>query len=165
MLGIAYIEKLNASNMKGCGVANALTRKESLSNCLSELIIVAIAASINQNTIRKSIIRPPRNREVMARRRYGRKTGGSRRKKMINVPLLSTASGLAIFTALNGAQAVNSALEGKVGTAVNTVASAMQGDGKAKLAAAVGSALIAKMLVSKLPRNVGKLGPVQFTTG
>lgn len=94
-----------------------------------------------------------------------RKKRSYSRKKRINVPLVSTAAGLAIFTALNGSTAVNDALKGNIGTALNTVATAMTGTGKAQLTAAVGGALITKMLVKNMPRNVGRLGPVQFTTG
>jgi len=36
---------------------------------------------------------------------------------------------------------------------------------KAALSAAVGGAVVAKMLLKNMPRNVGKLGPVVFTTG
>jgi hypothetical protein len=54
-----------------------------------------------------------------------RKKRSYSRKKRINVPLVSTAAGLAIFTALNGSTAVNDALKGNIGTALNTVATAM----------------------------------------
>jgi len=95
-----------------------------------------------------------------------RKRATTRRKKSINIPLVSTASGLAIFTALNGSQALTEALGGQIGTAVNTVAASMQSStGKAQLTAAVGGAVITKLLLKSLPRNVGKLGPVNFTTG
>jgi len=90
----------------------------------------------------------------------------SRRKKTLNIPLVSTASGLAIFTALDGSKALTEALGGQIGTALNTVAGSMSSPtGKAQLTAAVGGAVITKLLLKSLPRNVGKLGPVVFTTG
>ena len=95
-----------------------------------------------------------------------RKKRTSRRRKTINIPLVSTASGLAIFTALNGQGAINAALKGQIGPAIQTVASAMGNPAnKAALSAAVGGAVVAKMLLKNMPRNVGKLGPVVFTTG
>ena len=95
-----------------------------------------------------------------------RRKTATRRKKTINIPLVSTSAGLAIFTALNGGKAVSEALKGQIGPAINTVAGAMtSADSKAKFAGTVGGAVIAKMLLKSLPRNVGKLGPVVFTTG
>ena len=95
-----------------------------------------------------------------------RKKTTTRRKKTINVPLVSTSAGLAIFTALDGSKALTEALGGQIGTALNTVAGCMNSpQGKAGLTAAVGGAVITKLLLKSLPRNVGKLGPVVFTTG
>lgn len=88
------------------------------------------------------------------------------RKKMINIPLVSTASGLAIFTAMNGGKAVGEAMQGQIGTALNTVANSLTSpESKAKIAGTVGGTVLAKLLLKSLPRNVGKLGPVVFTTG
>jgi len=87
-----------------------------------------------------------------------------RRKKTINVPLVSTASGLAIFSALGGQDALDSALKGNIGGSVQVIADKMSNPAsKAALSAAVGGAIVAKML-KNMPRNVGKLGPIQFTT-
>ncbi len=98
----------------------------------------------------------------MARRKMKRYS----RKKSINVPLLSTASGLAIFTAMNGGKAISEAMQGQIGTALNTVAGSLTSpESKAKIAGTVGGTVLAKLLLKSLPRNVGKLGPVVFTTG
>ena len=95
-----------------------------------------------------------------------KKRTNSRRKKTINIPLVSTAAGLAIFTALDGQGAIDNALKGQIGPAITSVATAMQTPAnKAALSAAVGGAVVAKMLLKNMPRNVGKLGPVVFTTG
>jgi len=48
-----------------------------------------------------------------------------RRKKTINVPLVSTASGLAIFSALGGQDALDSALKGNIGGSVQVIADKM----------------------------------------
>jgi len=95
-----------------------------------------------------------------------RKAKRSTRKKSINIPLLSTSAGLAIFTAMNGSKAITEAMGGQIGTAVNTVASSLTSpESKAKIAGTVGGTVLAKLLLKSLPRNVGKLGPVVFTTG
>jgi len=93
------------------------------------------------------------------RRRYSR-------KKQITVPLLSTGAGLAIFTALNGNAALNNILTGKVGDAINNITQAAQSpEAKAKVIGTIGATMVGKMLMKGMGRQVGKLGPLVFTSG
>ena len=101
----------------------------------------------------------------MVRRRYGRKRIHSRKKKIF-VPLISTGAGLGLFSSLGGPAALNSLMGGNVSQAINDITSAAQSaEAKAKVIGTIGSAVIAKMLLKNMPRNVGKLGPLIFTSG
>tara|TARA_Y100000296_G_scaffold5715_1_gene7067 strand:- start:6 stop:308 length:303 start_codon:yes stop_codon:yes gene_type:complete len=97
-------------------------------------------------------------------RRYNRKTRRSY-KKRIQVPIVSTAGGLAVASAMGLPQALTDAMNGNVAGALTTVANAVGSQsGKQALIKATAGTVIAKLLLKSMPRSVGRLGPIQFTT-
>jgi hypothetical protein len=97
-------------------------------------------------------------------RRYNRKTRRTY-KKRIQVPIVSTAGGLAVASAMGLTKALPEAMAGNVAGALNTVATAVGSQsGKQALIKATAGTVIAKLLLKSMPRSVGRLGPIQFTT-
>jgi len=94
-----------------------------------------------------------------------RKTKRSYKKRII-VPIVSTAGGLAIFGAMGGPAAVSSAMTGNIGGALDAVTGAMTSPaGKQALVKAAAGTLVVKLLLKNMPRALGRLGPISFTTG
>ena len=97
-------------------------------------------------------------------RRYNRKKRSY--KKRIIVPVVSTAGGLAIFGAMGGPAAVSAAMNGNIAGALDAVTSSLTSPaGKQALVKAAAGTLVVKLLLKNMPRSIGRLGPVSFTTG
>ena len=86
-------------------------------------------------------------------------------KKRIIVPVVSTAGGLAIFGAMGGPAAVQAAMGGNIAGALDAVTGAMTSPaGKQALVKAAAGTLAVKLLLKNMPRSIGRLGPLSFTT-
>jgi hypothetical protein len=86
-------------------------------------------------------------------------------KKRIIVPVVSTAGGLAIFGAMGGPKAVQEAMGGNIAGALDAVTGAMTSPaGKQALVKAAAGTLAVKLLLKNMPRSIGRLGPLSFTT-
>jgi hypothetical protein len=86
-------------------------------------------------------------------------------KKRIIVPVVSTAGGLAIFGAMGGPAAVQAAMGGNIAGALDAVTGAMTSQaGKQALVKAAAGTLAVKLLLKNMPRSIGRLGPLSFTT-
>ena len=86
-------------------------------------------------------------------------------KKRIIVPVVSTAGGLAIFGAMGGPAAVQAAMGGNIAGALDAVTGAMTSPaGKQALVKAAAGTLAVKLLLKNMPRSIGGLGPLSFTT-
>ena len=86
-------------------------------------------------------------------------------KKRIIIPVVSTAGGLAIFGAMGGPAAVNAALQGNIGGALDAVTTSLTSPaGKQALVKAAAGTLAVKLLLKNMPRAIGRLGPISFTT-
>jgi hypothetical protein len=97
----------------------------------------------------------------MVRRRRTKRTY----KKRIIVPVVSTAGGLAIFGAMGGPAAVQAAMGGNIAGALDAVTGAMTSPaGKQALVKAAAGTLAVKLLLKNMPRSIGRLGPLSFTT-
>jgi hypothetical protein len=97
----------------------------------------------------------------MVRRRKTKRTY----KKRIIVPVVSTAGGLAIFGAMGGPAAVQAAMGGNIAGALDAVTGAMTSPaGKQALVKAAAGTLAVKLLLKNMPRSIGRLGPLSFTT-
>ena len=87
-------------------------------------------------------------------------------KKRIMVPVVSTAGGLAIFGAMGGPAAVQAAMSGNIAGALDAVTGALTSPaGKQALVKAAAGTLVVKLLLKNMPRSIGRLGPISFTTG
>ena len=87
-------------------------------------------------------------------------------KKRIIIPVVSTAGGLAIFGAMGGPAAVQAAMGGNIAGALDAVTGALTSQsGKQALVKAAAGSLVVKHLLMNMPRSIGRLGPVSFTTG
>jgi len=87
-------------------------------------------------------------------------------KKRIIIPVVSTAGGLAIFGAMGGPAAVQAAMGGNIAGALDAVTGALTSQsGKQALVKAAAGTLVVKLLLKNMPRSIGRLGPVSFTTG
>ena len=101
----------------------------------------------------------------MARRYSRRKRSNGSSKKRIMIPVVSTAGGLAILTAMKGPEAIQKALGGNVVGAINDVAGALTSQaGKQALVKAAAGTLAAKLVLKNMPRSIGRVGPLMFTT-
>ena len=86
-------------------------------------------------------------------------------KKRIIVPVVSTAGGLAIFGAMGGPAAVQAAMGGNIAGALDAVTGAITSPaGKQALVKAAAGTLAVKLLLKNMPRSIGRLGPLSFTT-
>ena len=86
-------------------------------------------------------------------------------KKRIIVPVVSTAGGLAIFGAMGSPAAVQAAMGGNIAGALDAVTGAMTSPaGKQALVKAAAGTLAVKLLLKNMPRSIGRLGPLSFTT-
>jgi uncharacterized membrane protein len=93
-----------------------------------------------------------------------RKTKRSYKKRII-IPVVSTMGGLAIFGAMGGPAAVQAAMGGNIAGALDAVTGAMTSQsGKQALVKAAAGTLAAKLLLKNMPRAIGRLGPISFTT-
>jgi len=98
----------------------------------------------------------------MVRRRNAKRSY----KKRIIIPVVSTAGGLAIFGAMGGPAAVQLAMGGNIAGALDAVTGALTSQtGKQALVKAAAGTLVVKLLLKNMPRSIGRLGPVSFTTG
>jgi len=98
----------------------------------------------------------------MVRRRKTRRSY----KKRILIPVVSTAGGLAIFGAMGGPKAVQAAMAGNIAGALDAVTGALTSQsGKQALVKAAAGTLVVKLLLKNMPRSIGRLGPISFTTG
>jgi len=87
-------------------------------------------------------------------------------KKRILIPVVSTAGGLAIFGAMGGPAAVTAAMGGNIAGALDAVTTSLTSPaGKQALIKAAAGTLVVKLLLKNMPRSIGRLGPVSFTTG
>jgi heterodisulfide reductase subunit A-like polyferredoxin len=86
-------------------------------------------------------------------------------KKRIIIPVVSTMGGLALFGAMGGPKAVQAAMGGNIAGALDAVTGAMTSQaGKQALVKAAAGTLAAKLLLKNMPRSIGRLGPLSFTT-
>jgi len=87
-------------------------------------------------------------------------------KKRIIIPVLSTAGGLAIFGAMGGPAAITAAMGGNIGGALDAVTTSLTSPaGKQAVIKAAAGTLVLKLLLKNMPRSIGRLGPISFTTG
>jgi len=98
----------------------------------------------------------------MVRRRNAKRSY----KKRIIIPVLSTAGGLAIFGAMGGPAAITAAMGGNIAGALDAVTTSLTSPaGKQAVIKAAAGTLVLKLLLKNMPRSIGRLGPISFTTG